>query len=98
MTAAEWIRERLDNCQRIAATKAGTERDGWLEDADYFAATLEALAVPKVPVAWGLWNPATRKLDHRCYQREEAAKLGAANQTNRWQTWVAVPLFLQPPF
>ena len=52
---------------------------------------------PKVapqPVAWGLYNPATGKLDHRCYQREEAARAGAASQTNRWRTIVAVPLFL----
>lgn len=48
------------------------------------------------PVAWALFNPATGKIDHRCYQREEAARLGAANQSNRWRTLVAVPLFLHP--
>lgn len=52
-------------------------------------------AVP-VPVAWGLWNPAAGKLDHRCYQREEAARAGATNQSSRWRTLIAVPLFLCP--
>ena len=46
------------------------------------------------PVAWGLYNPATDKLDHRCYQREETARIGAANLTNKWRTIVAVPLLL----
>lgn len=41
----EWVLERLDNCQRIAAGKApGADRDGWLEDAAYFSAILMALS------------------------------------------------------
>lgn len=48
------------------------------------------------PVAWGLLNPATGKLDHRCYVRKEAARASAENQSNRWRTFVAVPLFLHP--
>lgn len=48
------------------------------------------------PVAWALFNPATGKVDHRCYQREEAARSGATAQSNRWRTYVAVPLFLHP--
>ncbi len=41
-----WVRDRLDNCHRIAATKSGQDQRGWMEDAAYFAAILEALACP----------------------------------------------------
>jgi hypothetical protein len=40
----QWVTERLDNCQRIAATKKGADRSGWLEDAQYFLAILDALS------------------------------------------------------
>jgi hypothetical protein len=32
----EWLIERMENCQAIAAMKIGTDKDGWLEDAQYF--------------------------------------------------------------
>jgi hypothetical protein len=49
MNLAEWTKERLDNCHRIAATKLGTDRDGWLEDARYFAELLRlAVAAERV--------------------------------------------------
>jgi len=41
-----WVRERLDNCERIAASKGGADREGWLEDARYFRRILERLTAP----------------------------------------------------
>lgn len=43
----DWLRERRANCFRIAATKTGADRDGWLEDAEYFAALDRLLAQAK---------------------------------------------------
>lgn len=35
---AEWLLDRQENCAAIAARKTGADRDGWLEDEQYFAA------------------------------------------------------------
>lgn len=49
LTLAEWVKERLDNCQRIAAQKTGADRDGWLEDGAYFAAILPYVSALNAP-------------------------------------------------
>lgn len=43
LTLSEWVRERLANCERIAAKRTGAERAGWLEDARYFRMVLDVL-------------------------------------------------------
>lgn len=53
MPLDEWVLERLENCQRIAATKSGADRDDWLEDAQYFAAILIMLNERADPSAEG---------------------------------------------
>jgi len=43
MTVTDWMRERCENAVRIAGTKHGQERKGWLEDASYLLQACEAL-------------------------------------------------------
>lgn len=39
----KWLRERMDNCLRLAAEKTGTDSIGWLVDASYFSTAIELL-------------------------------------------------------
>jgi hypothetical protein len=43
LTVDEWVRERLENCQILAASEFGEIREGWLEDARYFQLILDLL-------------------------------------------------------
>lgn len=42
-TLVEWLEERRDNCLRLAKTKHGEDREAWLEDASYFARSIQAV-------------------------------------------------------
>jgi hypothetical protein len=59
LSTLDWLRERRDSCFRIAAscTEADrADRDGWLEDAEYFRDASETLE--RVEVYWGVALPA----------------------------------------
>lgn len=61
-----WVLERLENCQEIAAKKTGSDRDGWLDDAQKFAQILRRLCSVSPPspepVAWVPVHPRTGPL------------------------------------
>lgn len=38
-----WLASRRNNCLRIAESKTGADRVGWLDDAKYFTAALARL-------------------------------------------------------
>ncbi len=43
LSVVDWIGERYENAKRLAATKTGEDRDGWMEDARYLHDAHEAL-------------------------------------------------------
>jgi hypothetical protein len=56
-----WVLERLENCQEIAATKTGADRDGWLDDEQRFAEILRRLACSAPPPALEQSSPWARE-------------------------------------
>lgn len=88
----DWLRERQANCMRISSSKTGADREGWLGDAAYFAEAISALSGAAQPLAWGLQDARSGKLDSRLFQKHTSAVTAAARLTGRWRTIVAVPL------
>lgn len=43
LSLRDWLIERKANCERIAQTKRGADRYGWLEDSQYFHDAISAL-------------------------------------------------------
>jgi hypothetical protein len=41
--AIAWLEERAANCVRLAKTKKGMDKDGWLVDAAFFMASVRHL-------------------------------------------------------
>ncbi len=84
LSVVEWVRERLDNCERHAGLRAGKDRDGWLEDAAYFREILAILAAHPTPPAMDD-DAVIRDLAHAlgphasgCYTCKAAMKRNAA--------------------
>jgi hypothetical protein len=42
-TIQEWVKVRIQHCEKLAASKSDDEREGWLEDIAYFRTILEIL-------------------------------------------------------
>ena len=74
----QWHKDRLDNCHRIACEKSGADRQGWLDDAAAFNATLVMLA----KLSNGLVASAARE---RIYaQALDAIQKHALDPLNPW--------------
>lgn len=43
MTTRQWAEERLSNTARIAETKTGSDRDGWIDDFNHWRQIVAAL-------------------------------------------------------
>ena len=43
MKLTTWLKERELNCRRLAAGKTGSDRAGWIDDAEHFQRALAAV-------------------------------------------------------
>lgn len=43
MPIVQWLEERRENCLILAETKQGAERNGWLDDAEYFRIAIQRI-------------------------------------------------------
>ncbi len=54
LSLEDWLRERHENCLRLAEQKVGAEREGWLEDAAYFSRAMTTIVALRSLV--GTWE------------------------------------------
>jgi hypothetical protein len=79
----EWAQERLDNTTRIAATKTGEDRDGWLEDRSYWQMIVGALQRDSEQVAR---IEAMARLE-AALAKAEGERDAAVTERDSWRLW-----------
>lgn len=57
-----WLQERLDNCLRIAKSKSGVDRLGWIDDAQHFHAAIETIKALEMRLFGLLAIPTHRRI------------------------------------
>jgi hypothetical protein len=84
LSLKDWLQERLDNCNRIAATRDGATRDGWFEDAEYFRRLIAV--VDAADLVQGYYPQRMMMLPHVKTLRAALGKTQAKVEPPPWPT------------